>query len=160
MCPLLLLLFLRWGETMSHGTGPLTGPLFIPQMIYSAFADKVERNCHFPAPSWNCTTHRQALQSSPDTSQVSLRKNNKINLPFVAVPAGSRGKWRVQLYQWTQMEQRWNDTGEPRRTREKNLSQRHFFHKFHMDWREGKPMSSAVRSRRLTAWAMARPSVP
>jgi hypothetical protein len=26
-------------------------------------------------------THRQALQGFPDTSQISLKKNNKINLP-------------------------------------------------------------------------------
>jgi hypothetical protein len=44
------------------------------------FTDKVERNCYFPAPDWNCMTHRQALQGFPDTSQVSLHNNNKINL--------------------------------------------------------------------------------
>jgi hypothetical protein len=27
-------------------------------------------------------THRQALQDFPDTSQVSLHKDNKVNLPF------------------------------------------------------------------------------
>jgi hypothetical protein len=43
-------------------------------MIYSAFTDKVERNCHFPAPGWNCMTHRQALQGFSDTSQVSPQK--------------------------------------------------------------------------------------
>jgi hypothetical protein len=31
------------------------------QIYYSAFTDKPERNCHFPAPGTNCTTHRQAL---------------------------------------------------------------------------------------------------
>jgi hypothetical protein len=57
----------------------------------SAFADKVERNCHFPAPDWNFMTHRLALQGFADTSRVSLHKNNKINLPFfLSVPAGSR----------------------------------------------------------------------
>jgi hypothetical protein len=50
---------------------------------YSAFTDKVERNCHFSAPGWNCVTHRQALQGFPDTSQVSLHKNNENNLPFL-----------------------------------------------------------------------------
>jgi hypothetical protein len=35
-------------------------------------------------------THRQALQDFPNTSQVSLHKNNKINLPKEAVPAGSQ----------------------------------------------------------------------
>jgi hypothetical protein len=44
-----------------------------------AFTDKVERNCHFPAPGWKCMTHRQALQGFPDTSRVSLHKKNKIN---------------------------------------------------------------------------------
>jgi hypothetical protein len=46
---------------------------------YSAFTAKGERNCHFPAPGWNCMTHRQALH-----------KNNKINIYFIAVPARSR----------------------------------------------------------------------
>jgi hypothetical protein len=50
---------------------------------YSAFTNKAEINCHFPAPGWNCLTHRQALQGFSDTSQVSLHKNNKINLPFL-----------------------------------------------------------------------------
>jgi hypothetical protein len=52
-------------------------------LIYSAFTDKVEYNWHFPAPVCNCMTHRQALQGFPDTSQVSLHKNNKINLPVL-----------------------------------------------------------------------------
>jgi hypothetical protein len=56
---------------------------------YDAFTDKFESNCHFPAPGWNCMTHGQALQV-PDTSQVSLHKSNEINLPILAVPAGSR----------------------------------------------------------------------
>jgi hypothetical protein len=34
--------------------------------------------------------HRQVLQRFPDTSQVSLHKNHKINLPWKAVPPGSR----------------------------------------------------------------------
>jgi hypothetical protein len=46
----------------------------------SAFTDNVERNCHFPAPGWTFMTHRQVLQGFPDTSQVLLHKNNKINL--------------------------------------------------------------------------------
>jgi hypothetical protein len=51
---------------------------------------KVESNCHFPVPGWNCMAHRQALQGFPDTSQVSLHKNNKINFPFfIAIAAGS-----------------------------------------------------------------------
>jgi hypothetical protein len=58
-------------------------------VLYSAFTDKVERKYHFPAPGWNCMTHRQVPQGFPDTSQVTLHKNNKINLP-IAVPAGSR----------------------------------------------------------------------
>jgi hypothetical protein len=50
--------------------------------MYSAFTDKVERSCHFPAPGWNCMTYRRALQGFPDTIEVSLHKNNKINLPL------------------------------------------------------------------------------
>jgi hypothetical protein len=30
--------------------------------FYSVFTDKVERNCRFPVPGWNCMTHLQALQ--------------------------------------------------------------------------------------------------
>jgi hypothetical protein len=51
--------------------------------IYSAFTDKVERNCHLPASGWNCMTLHQALQGFPDTSQVSVRKNNKIKSPVL-----------------------------------------------------------------------------
>jgi hypothetical protein len=50
------------------------------KLRHSAFTDNPEHNCHFPVPGRNCTTHRQALQDPPDTSQVSLHKNNKINL--------------------------------------------------------------------------------
>jgi hypothetical protein len=53
----------------------------ICKMIYSTFTDEVERKCHFPALSCNCMTHHQALQGFPGTSQVSLHKNNKIDLP-------------------------------------------------------------------------------
>jgi hypothetical protein len=49
--------------------------------IYSAFTEKIERKCRFPAPGWNCMTHREALQGFPDTIQISLHLNNKINLP-------------------------------------------------------------------------------
>jgi hypothetical protein len=38
-------------------------------------------------------THHQALQDFPDTRQVSLHKNNKINLPF------ARGAENDALYQ-------------------------------------------------------------
>jgi hypothetical protein len=48
---------------------------------YSPFTDKVESNCHFPAP--DCITHCQALQGFPDTSEVSLHQNNKSNLPIL-----------------------------------------------------------------------------
>jgi hypothetical protein len=44
--------------------------------IYSPFADKVEGNCHFPAPDWNCMTHCQALQGFAHRSYVSLLKSN------------------------------------------------------------------------------------
>jgi hypothetical protein len=46
--------------------------------------------CHFAAVGWNCKTHRQALQGFPDTSQVSLHKNNKINLFKDSSSAGIR----------------------------------------------------------------------
>jgi hypothetical protein len=45
---------------------------------YTAFTDKVERNCHFPAPGRNCMTHSQALQDSPDTSQALLHITLKL----------------------------------------------------------------------------------
>jgi hypothetical protein len=47
------------------------------------FTGEVERNRHLSARGWNCMTHRQALQGVPDTSQVLLYKNNKINLPIL-----------------------------------------------------------------------------
>jgi hypothetical protein len=47
--------------------------------LFIVVTDKVERNCYFPAPGWNCMTHRQELQDFPDTSQVSPHKNNDIN---------------------------------------------------------------------------------
>jgi hypothetical protein len=51
-------------------------------------------------------------------------------------------------------------TGENRSTRGKNLSQCHFaHHKSHMDWPRDRTRASAVGGRRLTAWAMALPSV-
>jgi hypothetical protein len=43
--------------------------------MYSAFADKVERNCQLPVPGWNCMTHRQALQGFLDSR--SFCKNKK-----------------------------------------------------------------------------------
>jgi hypothetical protein len=45
----------------------------------SASTDKGEHNRHFSAPGRNCMTHHQALQDIPDTSKVSLHKNNKFN---------------------------------------------------------------------------------
>jgi hypothetical protein len=62
-------------EARSNTRVPSTG-------IYSAFTDKPEHNCHFPAPGRNCMTHSQVLQDFLDKSQVSLHKNSKINQPF------------------------------------------------------------------------------
>jgi hypothetical protein len=39
-----------------------TERLIVVASMYSAFADKPERNCHFPVPGRNCMTHLQALQ--------------------------------------------------------------------------------------------------
>jgi hypothetical protein len=49
--------------------------------LCSAITDKVERNCYFPAPGYNCMTHRQALQGFvfPNTSQEKLYKTDEIN---------------------------------------------------------------------------------
>jgi hypothetical protein len=58
------------------------------------------------------------------------------------------------------MEHRWNETdrGKPKNSG-KNLSQRHFVHhKSHMDTLD-RTRASAMGGRRLTAWAMARPSL-
>jgi hypothetical protein len=41
-------------------------------------------------------THRQALQGFPDTSQVSLHKNNKINLPTFFQFLPRIGKWQLR----------------------------------------------------------------
>lgn len=48
---------------------------------FTAFADKVKRNCYFLVPGLNFVTHRQALQGFLDTIQVSLYRINKINSP-------------------------------------------------------------------------------
>jgi hypothetical protein len=53
------------------------------QTLYSALADKVQRNCHFPVPGWNCMIRRQAIQGFPDTNQVSLHKNHKTSSPIL-----------------------------------------------------------------------------
>jgi hypothetical protein len=62
--------------------------LYLSPSFYSAFTDKVERNCHFPAAGWNYMTHRQALQVFPYISQASLNKINKFSLRTSAVPVG------------------------------------------------------------------------
>jgi hypothetical protein len=51
--------------------------------LFIVVTDKVERNCYFPAPGWNCMTHRQALQGFLDKSQLPLHKNNTIKLPVL-----------------------------------------------------------------------------
>jgi hypothetical protein len=50
---------------------------------YSAFTDKPERSYHFLAPGRKCTTHHQALEDFPDTSQVSLYTKSKISSPEI-----------------------------------------------------------------------------
>jgi hypothetical protein len=49
-------------------------------ICYGRFTNKVERNCHFPAPCTICTIHRQGRQGFPDMGQVPRNKNNKINI--------------------------------------------------------------------------------
>jgi hypothetical protein len=56
----------------------------------------VERNCHFTVPGWNCMTHSQALQRFPHMSQVSLHKNNKIDLPMLYQFLQGAGKWQLR----------------------------------------------------------------
>jgi hypothetical protein len=69
---------------------------------YSAFTDKVERNCHFPAAGWNCMTHRQAPKGFPDMSQVSLHKTIKSTCFFFSTSCRKPGcNGCVQLHQWT-----------------------------------------------------------
>jgi hypothetical protein len=48
---------------------------------YTAFTDKVERKCHFPALRRTCTPHSQALGDFPDAIPVTLHKNNDIIFP-------------------------------------------------------------------------------
>jgi hypothetical protein len=49
----------------------------------TAFTDKSERNCHLPTPDKNSMTDHEVLQDFPDTSQVSLHKNNIVNLQII-----------------------------------------------------------------------------
>lgn len=44
---------------------------------------KLEQNCHFLAPSRDCMTHDQVLQSFSMWSQILLHKNNKIKLHLI-----------------------------------------------------------------------------
>jgi hypothetical protein len=65
--------------------------LYITHVIkYSAFTDKVERNCRFPAPGWNCIIHRQVLQSLPIRVKYRSIKTIKATYLFVAGPTGNR----------------------------------------------------------------------
>jgi hypothetical protein len=64
----------------------LTFSFLVPAIywpLYSVVAGMVTRNSLLLAPSRNCMTHHQALQDFSDTSQVSLHKNNKINVPVL-----------------------------------------------------------------------------
>jgi hypothetical protein len=46
--------------------------------MHSAYTDKPDSNCHFPAPGRNCITHCQALHVFLDRSQVSIYKNEDL----------------------------------------------------------------------------------
>jgi hypothetical protein len=52
-------------------------------ILYSALANKVECSYHLLASSWNYMTHYHVLKGFPDTIQVLLHTNNKINLPVL-----------------------------------------------------------------------------
>jgi hypothetical protein len=52
----------------------------LQDLKFSMFTDKGECSCHFPAHSRNCRTPYQAPQGFSDASQISLHKDNKINL--------------------------------------------------------------------------------
>jgi hypothetical protein len=79
--------------------------------VLSLGADNVERNCHFPAPGWNCTTHYQALQGFPDTSQEWFHKSNKINLPtFIEMESTSvflKGETWIKVYRQKMEKDKW-----------------------------------------------------
>jgi hypothetical protein len=49
-------------------------------ILFSAWDDELQRCSHLPALGRSYMAQRQAVQNFPDASQVSLHKNNKINL--------------------------------------------------------------------------------
>lgn len=63
--------------------------------IHNAFTVEVERGCHFLGPGCNCTIRRQTLWGSPDTSRVSLYKDNEINSPKLYLFILGAGNWRL-----------------------------------------------------------------
>jgi hypothetical protein len=81
---------------MSQRNCPSVSFLQKDPLLYSAFTNKVERSCHFPAPGWKYMTHRQARQGFPDTNQVSLHKNNKIFLLSKQQFLPGAGKWQLR----------------------------------------------------------------
>jgi hypothetical protein len=56
-------------------------------LLYGAFSDKIESNCHFPACAWNFMTRSEAQQDFRDKNQGSSHKTIKPNYVYITVRA-------------------------------------------------------------------------